>query len=160
MGIFNFSNKKNPVDKLERTVSKEIGSVLTLNEMRGLSFNPKNHINYIVAEICFAIDTIPQFKNISIKSEYKDFFDNEKKKEAFGMLYDCMKNYYQGVPNLNRAMWNLTSAYFITVLEIPRNRLENIVDLTVLSVYFTQIRQIVGPLVDKYIIDELMEVKS
>jgi hypothetical protein len=159
MGIFSFSTKKNPVNDLERAVAKEASNVLTLNELRRLSFNPKNHISYIVSEICFAFETVPQFKNASLKAEYKDFFDNEKKKEAFKMLYDCMKNYYKGIPNINRAMWNLTSAYFITVWDIQRNRLENVIELTALSVYFTQIRHTVGSLVDNIIIEKLMEVK-
>lgn len=156
MGILKFFNRKNPVHELERTVAEETVNILMLNELKSLSFNPNNHISYIVAEICFALDTISQFKNISIKEEYKNFFDNEKKKEAFEMLYNCMHNYYKGLPNLNKAMRNLVAVYFVTVWDISRNRLENIVELTILSVYFTQIRQKVAPLLDNFIIEKLM----
>jgi len=104
MGMLNFFNKKNPVHKLERAVATETVKILTLKELGSLSFNPKNHITYIAAEICFAFATIPQFKNIPVKAEFQDFIDNEKNKETFIILFEGMNNYYKGIPDLNRAM--------------------------------------------------------
>ena len=77
---------------------------------------------------------------IELKEEYSEFINQKTKTESFIKLKQSFTDYYNGEPNLNKALWNITSNYLNFVWTAPQNLLKNPIALTIYSQHISQIR--------------------
>ena len=132
------SKPKNEINKLERIIARETTQRMTLKELGGLAFNPENHLNFIIAELSFYLET--NSEKIELKEKYIEFINQRAKTESFIKLKQSFTDYYNGEPNLNKALWNITSNYLNFVWTAPQSLLENPIALTIYSQHISHTR--------------------
>lgn len=83
-----------------------------------LSLNKESLQSFIVAEFCYFLAVNTQYQSIKMKPEIKEFIEIHKSKHAFRELYKAMINYHYGVPNIDKALFNLCEKYILNVWQI------------------------------------------
>lgn len=150
--LFN-TTLKNEIHKLERVIAEKTTEIMTLQELKGLAFNPDNHMSFIVADICFHLDN--NLSDIELAPEYIEFISEEKSKEPFKIIYKYLDHYYKGDPDLNKALWNLTSAYLVLVWKAPKSIVTNPISLTTYSMHLAKIRGYLKEQIDSALIEKI-----
>ncbi len=151
MGILNiFSKKKDDLKKFERKIARETTDILGFKGLRRLKFKPNGHMNFVLADLSFHLER--EYDLSILKDEYKEKLIEKSVEESFQSLKNSIDDYYNGKPNLDKALWNLTINYFKIVWSIPDDMLRDPISLTVYSQYLSQIRmKLKQHLADEYL---------
>ena len=123
MGLFNrfFNTKrKNIIEEIIAILIKEEKKNPLLKKSpflknKQFDLSEEGIISFVIAELCFQMDTNPKFQSLKFKKEYSDIIENQKNKQAFNLLCSSMHKYYNGDPNLDKALYNITYAYLESV---------------------------------------------
>lgn len=104
-----------------------------------LTLNYNGILSFVIAVFYYEVNFNSKFKEIRLKKEYSDIIEKRNSDKSFQLFYNYMVDYSKGVPNLDKALWNITYTYLHTVWGIEKTARDPIL-LTVYSVYLTEIR--------------------
>lgn len=151
------SRTTNVVQDVAGLLEREAKGLIESQQMRFFSFNSANHLSFLIAELCFALETKPNFDKLTLLADYESFISTEKNKKAFQLIFKYIMNYYRGDPSLDKALLNLTAAYFATVWSAPAEILTNPLSLVQLSLILTNVRMVASQFIEERIIPTITE---
>lgn len=133
--------------KFENEEKKKVLLDSPLLDNRQLILNHDNIFSFVIAEIYFEINFNPIFQKIHLKKDYADIIEKEKNNRVFHLLYNSFVDYYNGNPNLDKALWNISYAYLETVWGI-KEKIRDPILLTAYGTYLSRVRVVIR---DKFI---------
>ncbi len=153
MSILNLFKPKlqNPFLELEKLVVKESESILTKKELKNFSLSAEYHNGYLFAELVYAIETEPRYKDFVISEELQIVINGIKMTEPFKLFFSDLLNCSNGIPSRIKALNKLTSDYFLYVWNAPDEDVKNNLSLRIYSIYLAKIRAATLRLVEKFL---------
>lgn len=152
-----FLRSSNKIEEFAKFAVEELKRVNKKHPLfEGMELEEKNIQSFIVAQICFEMAVNPNLKLAKIKPEYKELIEEEKNKEAVGVFYKHMMNYYEGIPNLDKALHNLTSTYLTICWSASEEKLHDAAFLLAASMHMTQLRVLIKNYLEGFLMKEIV----
>lgn len=158
----NFFNKwiesktKNVIEELADLTARELKQNNKKAPLfEGLELNRENLLSFIIAEICFEMKINPLFKQIKIRPEYEEFLNKKRGVQEFQLCYKSMVDYYNGKPNLDKALKNLTWQYLVTCWSAPTEMRQNPVLLMSVGLHLAMLRGSIKKYLEGWLIKQI-----